>query len=79
MPPSNKALLRYHDEANWPQLRAALSDMGRDDLIGSGADCLVPAASGKPSTRISDMKRPICLGGKFTTAATWRPTSSSKR
>lgn len=42
-----KAFLRYHDEKNWPQLRAALKRMGREDLIGSGPHCLVPAPSAK--------------------------------
>ena len=40
----HKALLRYHDPNNWPLLRAALKQMGREDLIGSGETCLVPAA-----------------------------------
>jgi hypothetical protein len=31
----------------------------------------------KPVTRHSDMIGPICLGGKFTTATTSYPTSSS--
>ena len=39
----HKAFLRYHDPANWPVLRDALRDMGRDDLIGSGPDHLIPA------------------------------------
>jgi uncharacterized radical SAM protein YgiQ len=38
----HKAFLRYHDAANWPLLREALHRMGRDDLIGSGRDALVP-------------------------------------
>lgn len=38
-----KAFLRYHDEKNWPLLRKALRDMGRNDLIGSNPHCLVPA------------------------------------
>jgi uncharacterized radical SAM protein YgiQ len=38
----HKALLRYHDPKNWPQLRAALKQMGRADLIGHGAHQLVP-------------------------------------
>jgi uncharacterized radical SAM protein YgiQ len=38
----HKALLRYHDPQNWPQLRAALRHMGRADLIGSGAHQLIP-------------------------------------
>jgi uncharacterized radical SAM protein YgiQ len=39
----HKALLRYHDAANWPLLREALSRMGRADLIGNGKRHLVPA------------------------------------
>lgn len=31
---------------------------------------IAPSASGKPSTSTSDMKGPICFGGKLTTAAT---------
>ena len=39
----HKALLRYHDPANWPLLREALQKMGRADLIGDAPDKLVPA------------------------------------
>jgi hypothetical protein len=39
----HKAFLRYHDSANWPQLRDALKAMGRSDLIGNGKKHLVPA------------------------------------
>lgn len=39
----HKALLRYHDPANWPMIRQALEDMGKKHLIGSRRDCLVPA------------------------------------
>jgi uncharacterized radical SAM protein YgiQ len=39
----HKAFLRYHDPENWPLLREALKAMGRADLIGVGASCLVPA------------------------------------
>jgi uncharacterized radical SAM protein YgiQ len=38
----HKAFLRWHDRKNWPALRAALEKMGREDLIGTGPDCLVP-------------------------------------
>jgi hypothetical protein len=38
----HKALLRYHDPENWPLIRAALKEMHLDDLIGGGADQLVP-------------------------------------
>ena len=40
-----KAFLRYHDEKNWPALRAALQKMKRAELIGDGANQLVPAVS----------------------------------
>jgi uncharacterized radical SAM protein YgiQ len=38
----HKALLRYHDPKNWPQIRAALKEMKLGHLIGSGKDKLVP-------------------------------------
>lgn len=41
----HKALLRYHDPANWPLIREALTTMGMKHLIGSRPDCLVPAPS----------------------------------
>jgi uncharacterized radical SAM protein YgiQ len=39
----HKALLRYHDPANWELLRNALRKMGRADLIGDGPRHLIPA------------------------------------
>ena len=49
-----KAFLRYHDEKNWPLLRQALKDMGREDMIGDAPHQLVPAekrsARGRPAT-----------------------------
>ncbi|WP_413735913.1 YgiQ family radical SAM protein [Sodalis sp. RH21] len=41
----HKALLRYHDPANWPLIRAALTAMGQSQLIGNRRECLVPAAT----------------------------------
>jgi len=43
----HKAFLRWHDRKNWPLLRNALRRLGRDDLIGAGPRCLVPAAPGE--------------------------------
>jgi uncharacterized radical SAM protein YgiQ len=43
----HKALLRYHDPANWKLLRAALQQMGRADLIGDGEQHLIPATQPK--------------------------------
>lgn len=41
----HKALLRYHDSANWPLIRTALESMGKKHLIGARRECLVPAAT----------------------------------
>ncbi len=38
----HKAFLRYHDPDNWPLLREALQQLGRDDLIGNGKQQLIP-------------------------------------
>jgi len=45
----HKALLRWHDPANWPLLRNALRALGRADLIGNGKHQLVPAAPARRS------------------------------
>ena len=48
----HKAFLRYHDPENWPLLREALRQMGRNDLIGNGRKHLVPAwQPGEPTKR----------------------------
>ena len=39
----HKALLRYHDPANWPLIREALHSMGKAYLIGDKPGCLIPA------------------------------------
>jgi uncharacterized radical SAM protein YgiQ len=38
----HKAFLRYHDADNWPLLREALQEMGREDLIGNSKKHLIP-------------------------------------
>jgi len=45
-----KAFLRFHDEKNWPLLRQALKEMGREDMIGDAPHQLVPdeKASSRP-------------------------------
>lgn len=39
----HKALLRYHDESNWAEIRKLLIEMNRAELIGDGPNQLVPA------------------------------------
>jgi radical SAM superfamily enzyme YgiQ (UPF0313 family) len=40
----HKAFLRYHAPENWPMLREALKQMGREDLIGNSKKHLIPRA-----------------------------------
>ena len=37
-----KSILRYHNEEQWPELRIALKEMGRADLIGDHDKALIP-------------------------------------
>ncbi|EKO3494817.1 YgiQ family radical SAM protein [Vibrio fluvialis] len=46
----HKALLRYHDPANWPLIREALINMGKKHLIGDKPGCLVPSEDGEKLT-----------------------------
>ena len=52
-----KAFLRYHDEANWPVLRQALIDLGREDLIGTGKNHLLPPAVKRGKLEIRSRKK----------------------
>lgn len=42
-----KALLRYHDPANWPRIREALRKMRKPHLIGNSASALIPDEQGE--------------------------------
>ena len=53
-----KAFLRYHDSKNWPFLRQALKELGRSDLIGNGANQLVPADEPHQSKRQGATAKP---------------------
>jgi len=57
----HKAFLRYHDPANWPILREGLINMGRRDLIGHGAQHLVPPA--RPGEHLLKTPRGNARGG----------------
>ncbi len=53
-----KAFLRYHDEKNWPQLREALHQLGREDLIGNSDRHLIPPAnSRKPGASVNRARK----------------------
>jgi len=49
----HKAFLRYHDPKNWPVLREALKEMGREDLIGNDEKQLVPHDKHDPQAKTS--------------------------
>ena len=49
-----RALLQFFKPENWFEVRRALEQAGRQDLIGSGCDCLIPA---NPPREALDRKR----------------------
>ena len=53
----HKALLRYHDQDNWPIIREALVRLGRRDLIGSGDKHLVPSEHSPLAVKLAAVKR----------------------
>jgi len=52
----HKAFLRYHDPENWPLLREALKEMGREELIGNGKHHLIPSFQPAGTGRWFDSK-----------------------
>jgi hypothetical protein len=49
-----RALLQFFKPENYFEVRRALEQAGRHDLIGSGCDCLIPA---RPPKEALDQKR----------------------
>jgi hypothetical protein len=49
-----RALLQFFKPENYFEVRRALEQAGRQDLIGSGCDCLIPA---QPPREALDRKR----------------------
>lgn len=77
---TQKALLRYHDEDNWDRLRGVLTDMGRDDLIGSADWQLVPAPEKKKGYKYVQKSKAggsSALSGKAHTASGKKAASAS--
>jgi len=54
----HKAFLRYHDPENWPLLRDALKEMGREDLIGNSKKHLIPSFQPAGTGRRYGAERP---------------------
>nr|WP_086938765.1 YgiQ family radical SAM protein [Thaumasiovibrio occultus] len=53
----HKALLRYHDPANWPLIREALTNMGKAHLIGDKPHCLIPAENAADKQTPAERRR----------------------
>ncbi|MBF0263981.1 MAG: YgiQ family radical SAM protein [Gammaproteobacteria bacterium] len=68
----HKALLRYHDEKNWPLIIKALKEMNRTDLIGSADNCLIPDLQ-KKNNRYNTVNK------NNKTSAKRRPKMQNKR
>ncbi|MBX2858978.1 MAG: YgiQ family radical SAM protein [Cellvibrionaceae bacterium] len=54
---TQKALLRYHDPKNWPQLRKILRSMGRDNLIGDSPQHLIPSEARELRLKSSERRK----------------------
>ena len=60
-----RALMQCHIRRNWPLIRKALRSADREDLIGSGRNCLVPPDYLSPDEqRASSMRNPQPRNGK---------------
>ncbi len=60
----HKAFLRYHDPNNWPMLRDALKEMGRQDLIGNSKHHLIPAYQPRTDGSYSSARKKNSTPGK---------------
>ena len=80
----HKAFLRYHDPNNWPLLREALKEMGRQDLIGNSKQHLIPTyqPQGTEGQYQSARKKNSTVGGdsqKRSDQNQSRPSNTKKR
>ncbi len=78
----HKALLRYHDQDNWPIIREALIRMGRRDLIGSGDRHLVPSEHSPLAVKLAAVKRhqkPLVAAGNRNLPASNRAPRQPER
>ncbi len=57
-----RALLQYFEPENYPDVRAALEEAGRLDLVGDRPECLIPSRPPKPALR----RKPPAPGARKT-------------
>jgi hypothetical protein len=72
----HKAFLRYHDADNWPLLREALKDMGREDLIGNSKKHLIPLFQPAGTGKQPEGTRTPRAEDKRTRAGAGKPVSA---
>ncbi|MDA8127480.1 MAG: YgiQ family radical SAM protein [Betaproteobacteria bacterium] len=72
----HKAFLRYHDPDNWPLLREALKEMGREDLIGNSKKHLIPSYQPAGTGRQPEGTRAPRGGCGRTRSASGKPGSA---
>jgi uncharacterized radical SAM protein YgiQ len=53
-----RSLLQFYKPENYFDVREALQQAGRDDLIGDGPDCLIPSVPPRDARRKPDRQRP---------------------
>jgi hypothetical protein len=64
-----RALLQFFKPANWFTVRDALIEAGRQDLIGSGCDCLIPAQPPKEALEKRRRQANEVVGDHYHTVA----------
>ncbi len=52
-----RALMQFFKDENWFEVRAALAEAGRDDLVGSGPQCLIKAKAPKAAVAARAKRR----------------------
>ncbi len=72
----HKAFLRYHDADNWPLLREALKEMGREDLIGNSKKHLIPLYQPAGTGRQPEGTRTPRAEGKRAKPASGKPDAA---
>jgi uncharacterized radical SAM protein YgiQ len=72
-----RALLQFFKPANYFEVRKALTQAGRSDLIGDGCDCLIP--SRPPREAILERRRQANAGRPVERGAGDRKTAASRK
>jgi len=72
-----RALMQFFKPENWFQVREALLQAGRQDLIGSGCDCLIPAQPPREAIKARRQRANEAAHGEYVHTIP-RPMGASK-